>query len=248
MFRTIPEFDLYEMDLNKVIRHKETKNVKSPHRGSGNVRLYKDGKEFSRKIDKLFDATFPELVKGVVLHPYTKYRITESGEVYSMYEAKVLAPAINATGYLTVNLVVGDTKLTKSELVHRLVAKAYLGNSDLEVNHKDGNKTNNSIDNLEWVTGSENVYHAVVTGLYATKMRQCKLTKDGVEQVFASIKDASDYLQVSPGALRLAMLKNYKGEKPSRGNTGAYTCKGYIPEYVAVDDPVEYNTHLINNN
>ncbi len=248
MFRTIPEFDLYEMDLNKVIRHKETKNIKSPHRGGSNVRLYKDGKELSRKIDKLFDATFPELVKGVVLHPYTKYRITESGEVYSMYEAKVLAPVVNATGYLTVNLVVGDTKLAKSELVHRLVAKAYLGNSDLEVNHKDGNKTNNSIDNLEWVTGSENVYHAVATGLYATKMRQCKLTKDGVEQVFASIKDASDYLQVSPGALRLAMLKNYKGEKPSRGNVGAYTCKGYIPEYVAGDEPVEYNTHLINNN
>ena len=117
MFRQIPEFTLYEMNTDKVIRHVETKNIKSPHRGGSNVRLYKDGKEYSRKIDKLFDATFPELVKGVVINPYTKYRILDTGEIYSIYEAKMLSPAVNCSGYLTVSLRT-DGQDTKSELVH----------------------------------------------------------------------------------------------------------------------------------
>ena len=55
MYRIIPGFPLYEMNEEKVIRHVGTKNIKSPHRGGTNVRLYQDNKEVSRKIDKLFN-------------------------------------------------------------------------------------------------------------------------------------------------------------------------------------------------
>lgn len=68
-------------------------------------------------------------------------------------------------GYLQVCL----TKEGKSKTytVHRLVAKAFLPNlkNKKQVNHIDGNKENNSIDNLEWVTSSENNKHAFITGL-----------------------------------------------------------------------------------
>ena len=52
-----------------------------------------------------------------------------------------------------------------SHLVHRLVAGAFLGKSDLDVNHINGVTTDNSVGNLEWVTRSENILHGYATGL-----------------------------------------------------------------------------------
>jgi hypothetical protein len=56
-------------------------------------------------------------------------------------------------------------------LVHRLVAENWIENpmNKKEVNHKDGNKSNNHIDNLEWVTSRENKIHAIQTGLFVVK-------------------------------------------------------------------------------
>jgi len=66
--------------------------------------------------------------------------------------------------YLQVHLYEG--KVSKYFLVHRLVAETFLGRSeDLQVNHIDGNRHNNKLINLEWVTASRNVRHAYETGL-----------------------------------------------------------------------------------
>lgn len=71
-------------------------------------------------------------------------------------------------GYKGVCIHVGNYK--KRHTVHRLVAEAFIPNpyNLPEVNHKDGNKENNSADNLEWVTGSENIKHAIDNGLKTT--------------------------------------------------------------------------------
>lgn len=68
-------------------------------------------------------------------------------------------------GYLQVCLTKNGK--SKTYTVHRLVAKAFLPNlkNKKQVNHIDGNKENNNIDNLEWVTSSENNKHAFITGL-----------------------------------------------------------------------------------
>lgn len=70
-----------------------------------------------------------------------------------------------SNGYLTVSLWKDNKE--KHFLVHRLVALAHLSNPDNlpQVNHKDGNKLNNNVDNLEWVSASENIRHAVSTSL-----------------------------------------------------------------------------------
>ena len=69
------------------------------------------------------------------------------------------------TGYRVVSISDGETKKTKS--VHRLVAMAFIPNpfDKPEVNHIDGNKQNNRVDKLEWVTSSENQTHAHEIGL-----------------------------------------------------------------------------------
>ena len=66
--------------------------------------------------------------------------------------------------YYTVNLTIGNN--IRPTLIHRLVAEAFVPNPDgkAEVNHIDGNKLNNSSENLEWVTHRENMEHAVRTG------------------------------------------------------------------------------------
>lgn len=77
-------------------------------------------------------------------------------------------------GYLGVGLHKCGKALTKS--VHRVVIEAFADNLENKptVNHKDGNKHNNCIDNLEWSTYSENNLHAYKTGLNKSNIRRCK--------------------------------------------------------------------------
>jgi NUMOD4 motif/HNH endonuclease len=73
-------------------------------------------------------------------------------------------------GYLQTDLN-KDAK-HKNVLIHRLVAEAFIENPNnlKEVNHIDGDKTNNTVKNLEWVNGSENVQHAFKVGINKTKL------------------------------------------------------------------------------
>lgn len=81
----------------------------------------------------------------------------------------VLKPRISKHGYYYVNIYKNNNRKTVKN--HRLVAEAFIPNPENkpEVNHKDGDKLNNKISNLEWVTSSENIYHAVHTGLFTEK-------------------------------------------------------------------------------
>ena len=117
-YRDIEEFELYEINEFKEIRHKVSKNIKLPHRGGTNIRLYKPGikDDFTRKIDKLFDLAFPELVEGVELPGLNKYKIRENGDIYSKYEAKVLKPKKKKKGYKQVSLT-KDDGTTSSHLI-----------------------------------------------------------------------------------------------------------------------------------
>ena len=81
------------------------------------------------------------------------------------YKGKVLKPSIGSSGYEQVMLY-DDNGYNKS--VHRLVLetfKPHVSMSNLEVNHMDGDKLNNHLTNLEWVTGRDNILHAHDTGL-----------------------------------------------------------------------------------
>lgn len=92
------------------------------------------------------------------------YLVSKCGCVYSIKRKKYLKPQ-KGIHYLQVQLNKDGYGLTKT--IHRLVAEAFIQNPNLkpEVNHIDGNKLNNNVCNLEWVTSSENSLHALFIGL-----------------------------------------------------------------------------------
>lgn len=105
------------------------------------------------------------------INGFDGYFINENGDVRSIKRGKqkVLKPALSGCGYLNVVLMRDNKRFAKK--IHRLVAENFLplDGSRTHVNHKDGNKTNNHIDNLEWCNRSENVVHAIKTGLLKAK-------------------------------------------------------------------------------
>ena len=93
-----------------------------------------------------------------------KYLVSDEGYVKRIYKnkpARILKNRSKDDGYCTVSLCVNGKAKTCS--VHRLVANAFLERPEgtTEVNHKDGNKQNNNVSNLEWVTQADNRYHAM---------------------------------------------------------------------------------------
>ncbi len=99
------------------------------------------------------------MVKG--LYCCSDYLVDDSGFVLSKRSGKPLKPSTNHHGYQIITIMVDGKR--KSMAVHTAVAKTFLdGYEDgMQVNHKDGNKTNNSIKNLEYVTAAENVRHSI---------------------------------------------------------------------------------------
>lgn len=96
------------------------------------------------------------------------YEVSSLGRIRNKRN-EVMKPNLREDGYLWIYLASKTSPNNTS--VHRLVAKTFITNPDNkpQVNHKDGNKINNCIENLEWVTGSENVRHAYANGLIADK-------------------------------------------------------------------------------
>lgn len=111
-----------------------------------------------------------DVARSTGLPYYTVKRIA-NGQTYHDHHGTTLSPVIVPVGkgYLSVTLY--GASGTKRELVHRLVAQAFVPNPQGKpaINHKDGNPRNNRADNLEWCTQRENVHHAIRTGLWDQK-------------------------------------------------------------------------------
>jgi len=97
---------------------------------------------------------------------FEDYLIGTDGSIFSTKRNKFISLKLTKNGYYEQSLHAGNKKY-KWFRVHRLVAKAFIPNPEGKpfVNHKDGNKINNNVENLEWVTHEENMLHASIHGL-----------------------------------------------------------------------------------
>lgn len=125
----------------------------------------------------------------------SKYCITEDGKLYSLRVNSFMRGWV-MFGYRKYSITFDDGD-HREFFAHRLVAEAYIENSDKEnkifVNHIDGDKLNNNKDNLEWVTPSENNFHAYEEGLSKGKLPH----KEGVTTLRGDYKEESGFSQVN---------------------------------------------------
>ena len=130
------------------------------------------------------------------------YIITKDGKVINKKKGNVLKPQLNGKGYLRVSIG------KQLKFVHRLVAEKYIPNLNNlpQVNHKDGNKLNNCIDNLEWVTPKENIGHAIKNGFRKannTTVLNAKEVKE-IKKLFEtkSMKEIAEMYNVSLSCIK----------------------------------------------
>lgn len=125
------------------------------------------------------------------------YTVTRQGEVVNSRTGRVLRQDSNRTGYKRVTLSVDG--FVKRVFVHRLVATHYLPNpyGHQEVNHINGMKHDNRVENLEWVSNSQNKLHAIETGLQKSKVGRTYLSKDKVHEVCKLLEQGLPYNSIS---------------------------------------------------
>lgn len=152
---------------------------------------------------------------------FDRYAVSNLGRVMNCKTGRILRPGLNNHGYL--NVVLARDGQGFNRKVHRLVLMAFSDYMDLslDVNHIDGIKINNNLDNLEWATRSENIQHAFRTGLNkGGRRKKAKIIETG--ETFDSAKELANKIDACQGAV-YDVLNCKKGH---------HTVKGYHVRYV----------------
>lgn len=134
-----------------------------------------------------------------------RYEVSNKGRVKTLLKnnskTEILKPSNHIQGYLRVGL--RKDGISKIISIHRLVASAFIPNPEdkPQVNHIDGIKSNNKIENLEWCTQKENAAHAVLNGIYNSAKGEnaghSKLKDSDIYKVYELLKENKKPYQIA---------------------------------------------------
>lgn len=139
-------------------------------------------------------------------------KITTNGNCKIVHQrsrtGRILVQREQNGGYYIVSISVNGKR--KVCTVHRLVAKTFLDNTNnfRDVNHKDGNKKNNNIDNLEWISHSDNIKHSYHQLNQKRHFKSIKCIETGI--IYSSCKEASEQTGINRGSINHAISGLYK--------------------------------------
>lgn len=136
-----------------------------------------------------------------------EYIVDSDGYVLSKRNNKPLKPSINHKGYAIINIMVNGKR--KGLAVHTAIARTFLSEQykdGLQVNHKDGNKLNNNINNLEWTTGSENMRHSV--DVLGNHINDNNINAKAIQGIDINNNVIYDYSSIAECAKHIALKTN----------------------------------------
>ena len=144
---------------------------------------------------------------------YSNYEVNQFGEIRHKTRKKILKPRSNNGGYQYVNFKINGKNINFA--VHRIVANAFIPNPNgyTEINHKDYDRTNNCVDNLEWVNSSQNKQHAYLKDENKNSRGKAVVqrSKDGVYiKTFETISKAAKEMNCSVSAISNCCLGRTK--------------------------------------
>jgi hypothetical protein len=168
---------------------------------------------------------------------YPSYEVSNLGQVRNKTTGAMKKPTVRSDGYCVVGL--WDNGISEVCYIHRLVCEAFYGYSDKpQVNHKDGNKTNNTLENLEWNTSSENIQHAHNTiprkkAVQSSAVAIRQLNLDGtLYGEYNSIREATISTGFPMTSIRQALTPSDNIRTHPGLKKGQRIAKGYIWEKV----------------
>ena len=131
------------------------------------------------------------------------YLVSNTGEIKGVKSGKIRKKNINHQGYYFVSVSLGSREIKPTIRIHRAVAETFLSNTENYpvINHKDCNKLNNNVENLEWCTYQENTIHAFENNLIpiqTKRVAQIDKNTNEIIRIFDSIKDA----QIACGVIK----------------------------------------------
>lgn len=142
-----------------------------------------------------------KLFKTKPIEGFEDYLARSDGNIYSLKKKKILSKWVDNVGYYQVVLYKNGKRCYKR--VHRLIAESFLFPMDNcnQVNHKDGNKLNCKLSNLEWTTNRDNTKHGYDNNLYYSAKRSFPLlaiNKETLEELeFTSIRECAESLNLN---------------------------------------------------
>ena len=151
-----------------------------------------------------------------VIPGFSNFAISEQGNVLSYRTGNILSESLNPYGYRVVNIFDPDKESWRQVTLHLLLARAFIENDDpsnrFYVNHKDGNKLNIALSNLEWSSPKENVMHAVKTGL--ANLSGLELGRKNIPITVHDLLTGEkfDYETISQAVEAKKISKNWSGE------------------------------------
>ena len=159
---------------------------------------------------------------------FPKYEINQYGEIRNRRTGHIKQPQTDSWGYQQVSLHDDTPKKNHRKTVHRLLATTFFDgdHEGFQVNHIDGNKQNNFLGNLEFVTGSENVQHAYDTGIRKPSGGRGPLTKIKIVEtgdVYDNMHECAKAVNGDSGNISRCVnghLETYKGYHYIRVNEG----------------------------
>jgi len=230
----------YYISEDKKVYHNNTQCAIRP---DGYISIRTPSSYNSYSPNTLYNYTYTDKLltryNGIILDKYPGYIVCRDSRVFSLWANKFLLQTKQYRNtktkekYDTKMRLLGNKGLSKDVLTHRLIATAFIPNPDgkPEVNHIDGDPSNNAVSNLEWCTHQENIAHAVNEKLFTGRYRRCSKASMSyeLEEIarFSRLKDAvaSGYATTSTN-LQLCCKKNIDvvDELPATHN-------GYVFKY-----------------